>query len=145
LGAQRDNARSSARPRVSRLRSGRSCRLCRFRLRRGVGGVCWRVLIGLSCRLECGEQGFECCLVGSDVRGCLWGEQHGVEELVVRLRCGWQVGAEDGGGCHRTYWLDCGAESCRVRLVHPRAVDRCPQELKVANRVADCAHVGGGG
>ena len=41
-----------------------------------------------SARGECGEQGLECRLVGSDEWGCLRGEQHGFEEPVVRLRTG---------------------------------------------------------
>jgi hypothetical protein len=37
-------------------------------------------------RLERGEQCLECCLVGSDERGCLRREPYGLEQLIVRLR-----------------------------------------------------------
>jgi hypothetical protein len=47
------------------------------------------------------------------------------------------MGAEDGGGSHGADRLNCGAESSSVNLVDPRTVDGRPQELKVANLVAD--------
>ena len=53
--------------------------------------------------------------------------------------------AEDGGGPHGTDRLDGGAEPCRVDLVHPRAIDRRPQQLKIANLISDRAYVAGYG
>jgi hypothetical protein len=103
--------------------------------------------IHLRCcdRLERGEQCLECRLVRPNEWVCLRREQYGLVEPIVWLLHRRQVAAENRGSSHSAERIDGGTESCRVDVVHPRAIDRGPEQLKVANLIASRAYIGGGG